>query len=99
MLYTASGGNNNVLFSTSNTIASLGPFSSGAFAGVAFGPGNTVNPYSLSLTTSITASATGVTTYSGVAHLSPTPVPEPATIGLVAGGLAAVLRRARKRRV
>jgi len=92
--FTASGGNNNTAFSTSNTIATLGPFVGAAFSGNATGSGNSVLPYALTLTTSITASATGVTTYSGDEHMDA--LPEPTTLVLVGGGLAAFVRRAKR---
>ena len=102
VLFTASGSNNNTPFSTSYTIASVGPFNGAAFSDVVSGPAfvPTINPYSVTLTSAITASATGVTTYSGREHFDPaaTTVPEPTTIVLAGAGLMGVVRRVRKTR-
>jgi hypothetical protein len=94
VLYTAAGGNSNTAFDTSNVFATLGPFGGAAFSGTAASAGNTVNPYSLTISTIITASATGVTTYSGDVHLG---VPEPTSIVLLGSSLAglALLKRRR----
>jgi hypothetical protein len=87
VLYSATGTNNNTPFSTSYTIASLGPFSGGAFSGTAAGNAfaPAVNPFSLTLTTAVTASGVGVTTYSGNAHIAS--IPEPTSLLLLGTGL------------
>ncbi len=98
VLYTASGTNNNTPFSTSNTIASLGPFTgasfSGSVSGNPFSPA--AKPYSLTLSTIVQASPNGPTTYSGDVHLQP--VPEPTSIACLGTGLVglAFLRRKSK---
>jgi len=87
------GGSDNTLGTLAGPIASIGPFSGGAFSGASAGAavGSVANPYALTYEVHIKHAGAGLTTGDG--HV----IPEPGMLALLGLGLAG-LAQARRRK-